>query len=324
MAAFGKHPISLKEAIFVLKLKWRHGFRYVTFTGGEPTMYPDFPKVLRYAKQMGYRTHLITNGNTIANGKYSARILPHLDEVCVSIHGPSAAVMDPITRLKGSFALVERALMNIEASSHETYVVASCILSAGNIDALAATLEYVARYRKVKHFTVANTAPIGGGLHRYAALTVRLGELAKIVPMLKALADKHRLPLRFFGTPACALGSGYQELADDFHWPEVHERVIVQRGRDAAGRVGLMEISTTAHVRERAQTHACEPCAVNDSCAGLFTKYREMFGDGELTPIARRPDPSAASRPRLASPRFQVTAFWPKPEERPSISAKRG
>ncbi len=306
MADFRTHPISLREAVFVLKLKRGQGCESVTFTGGEPTMHPELPLVLRYAKGLGYRTHLITNGNVLANATVSGRILPHLDEICVSIHGASAAVMDPITRLSGSFALVDRALRNIEDSPARLYVATSCIASAGNVGHLSETLAYLAQFKKVKHFTVANVAPISGGEKRYTALALPLARLAEEVPGLALLAGRQGIALRFFGTPPCVLGPEYRHLADDFHWPKIPYRIVVQRGRDASGRIGLVETTTAGHVRERAQTEACRPCALRGTCAGLFREYFVRFGDGELRPVA-----GAVPKEARQLTTFRQTAFWP-------------
>lgn len=49
------------------------GVRYIDFTGGEPTLYPFLPELLRYAKSLGIKTEVTTNG--ISNS------LDHLREI---------------------------------------------------------------------------------------------------------------------------------------------------------------------------------------------------------------------------------------------------
>ena len=66
MRRFRRYPITRRAVERVLKEKREEGFQHVTFTGGEPTLFPRFWQVLRFAKDLGYRTLVITNGSALA------------------------------------------------------------------------------------------------------------------------------------------------------------------------------------------------------------------------------------------------------------------
>ncbi|MBN2384924.1 radical SAM protein [bacterium] len=75
----------------------------VSFTGGEPTLVDYLPEAVAYAKALGMRVNLITNGSLIT--RQSAQILARngLDSAQVSLEGTTAAVHDRITGGRGSF-----------------------------------------------------------------------------------------------------------------------------------------------------------------------------------------------------------------------------
>lgn len=305
MKAFKDHPVSLQEVARVLALKWKEGFRHVTFTGGEPTIYPRFWNVLRCARKLGYATYITTNGNTLAFEGYARKALPYLSEICFSVHGPDAKIHDGATGDKGSFALLHRALQNVEAFSAETYVLVNFVVTPKNIDSLTDTLEFVGQFRKVRHFLVSNLASEGGGKHRYLELAVPLERIGREAPKLAQVADKRGIVLRFFGVPACVLGT-HKRLSNDFHWSP---RATIERGRDRQGRVGLVEIRGWTPTRGRVQTEKCAPCSYRRCCPGIFERYRREFGDGELKPVLSGELPAGlkADHPLQAD---QQTAFW--------------
>lgn len=64
------------------------GGEFVTFTGGEPTMYKDFEDVVIFAHQLGLKVTVLSNGLLWSEEKI-ARIKPYLDEIQFSIDGVS-------------------------------------------------------------------------------------------------------------------------------------------------------------------------------------------------------------------------------------------
>src|ERR1035438_6575877 len=60
--------------------------RKITFVGGEPTLHPALPNLVKYAKDLGLVTAVITNGLTLNPG-YLAKMAGKLDWVGLSIDG---------------------------------------------------------------------------------------------------------------------------------------------------------------------------------------------------------------------------------------------
>lgn len=57
-----KKELDAEEAERLLNQGYAAGVRYIDFTGGEPTLYPDLTRLLRHAKRLGIKTEVTTNG----------------------------------------------------------------------------------------------------------------------------------------------------------------------------------------------------------------------------------------------------------------------
>ncbi len=68
------------------------GFKNIlfSFTGGEPTLWPDFQKFLHHINHYGFRVGLTSNGSVSV--KYWERISSYFDYICLSFHPESADI----------------------------------------------------------------------------------------------------------------------------------------------------------------------------------------------------------------------------------------
>jgi len=94
----------------------------VSFTGGEPTLREDLPEFIAYAKSLGMRTNLITNGYKCADEALVAQLAEAgLDSAQVSLEGPTAEVHDAITKTPGSFDRSIQGIRNLQARGIHTH-----------------------------------------------------------------------------------------------------------------------------------------------------------------------------------------------------------
>ncbi|MGR8933046.1 MAG: radical SAM/SPASM domain-containing protein [Gammaproteobacteria bacterium] len=85
---------------------------FVTFTGGEPLVHPDFFILGRAARERGFSIRIKSNGHMI-RGELARRLKEDINPIQVemSLHGATAETHERQTRVPGSFA---RLLDNIE------------------------------------------------------------------------------------------------------------------------------------------------------------------------------------------------------------------
>lgn len=276
MAAFEAFPVTFGRVARVLREQAERGVEAVHFTGGEPTIHPQFIEILQLAKKLGMRTSIGTIGTRLADPAFAARAVPLLDEALFSLHGPDAATHDAQTRRPGSFDRLGRAMANARAvPGFRTFV--NSVLVRQNADRIEQTVA-LARARGAELLVVSNCTPEGAGEDAYPELTLRLDELRALVPRILDAAGP--MIVRFFGVPACVLGEA-RVYANDLHW---NPRVTFEWTRHP-DRVSLEGLYSWLPDRKRMQPAVCGSCSWNRLCHGVFARYVDLYGSEELRPM---------------------------------------
>ena len=68
----------------IKKLAESKRFRKINFAGGEPTLIPYLPELVKYAKSLGLETSIVTNGSKI-DAEWIKNISPFLDILALSV-----------------------------------------------------------------------------------------------------------------------------------------------------------------------------------------------------------------------------------------------
>ncbi len=128
------HPLPALDVQSLLGEFQALGGEFVTFSGGEPTLYREWRPVMRYARYLGLETMLVTNGIAL-----SAADISFLEEigasVAVSLDGATAAVHDLI-RGDGSFERTLDALFRLTEIGLGPSLTLCFTPSAANCDEL--------------------------------------------------------------------------------------------------------------------------------------------------------------------------------------------
>jgi radical SAM protein with 4Fe4S-binding SPASM domain len=94
----------------------------VSFTGGEPTLRTDLPELIAYAKSIGLRTNLITNGLRSAKQRLVEKLAASgLDSAQVSLEAGDASTHDQVVGLAGAFELTFKGVKNLKAVGIHTH-----------------------------------------------------------------------------------------------------------------------------------------------------------------------------------------------------------
>ncbi|MFC0184680.1 Radical SAM superfamily enzyme, MoaA/NifB/PqqE/SkfB family [Pseudarcicella hirudinis] len=64
----------------------RKGFNAISLSGGEPLMYRELDKVVQFAKSLGMRTGMVSNGMLLGS-EFAGKVLESVDIVAISIDG---------------------------------------------------------------------------------------------------------------------------------------------------------------------------------------------------------------------------------------------
>jgi radical SAM protein with 4Fe4S-binding SPASM domain len=190
----------------------------VSFTGGEPTLRPGLPRLVRHAKGLGLKANLISNGQRLDERLTGELADAGLDSAQLSLEGEDAERHDALVGKAGAFDALWRGLENLRARGVRVHT--NTTLTRRNVGQLEAIVDLAAE-RGLSRLTMNLVIPCGtaGG---DPSLHVRYSEAGPIVLRARARAEARGiqliwyspLPLCLFNTVAEGLGNRGCAAAD--------------------------------------------------------------------------------------------------------------
>jgi MoaA/NifB/PqqE/SkfB family radical SAM enzyme len=114
-----------------LKVQW------IVFSGGEPLMHSDLAGLARWLRGEGIRTTLLTAGLLLE--KYAASVTENIDDVIVSLDGPSD-VHDKVRGIPGAYRRLARGVQALRLHRSDIPVQARCTIQRENVSHLRSTV----------------------------------------------------------------------------------------------------------------------------------------------------------------------------------------
>lgn len=125
----------------------QNGYDQVGFSGGEPTIRPDFVALVAFAREHGFkRIGVTTNGRMLAYRSFTEQAMrAGLDGFTFSLHGADDAVHDRITNSKGALAQAIAGLGHVakvrEEFGLEAHLMNNQIILPDNVDQIREVVE---------------------------------------------------------------------------------------------------------------------------------------------------------------------------------------
>jgi MoaA/NifB/PqqE/SkfB family radical SAM enzyme len=272
--------MSTARAVRELALARRSGAAAVDFGGGEPTLRPDLPELVRAAKLLGYADIGVkTNGLRLCYPEYAAKLLQAgARRLSIPVWGAGPEEHDALCRTTGAFDMMEMGVKNVLDAGGE--VECDVLLTTGTAPRLS---EILSRFSKIgaRRFQLWLFCLFGSAGH-HAELLPRLSAAGRA-----AAAAARRFPRLAISTthiPPCFLGRQARLYAP------ISEQglVIVTPGGSFAAESSPFEAGT--------KPLRCRGCRAYGRCAGVRPEYLERFSSRELAPIGRPHMGSRGSR----------------------------
>jgi len=111
-----ERPLPLSDNLVILRKLKTVGIEGITYAGGEPLLYSELKDLLIYAKGLGIKNNIITNGTLLREGNLDD-YLPYVEKITFSIYSPSPYVNSDIGRGKDHYEHIKRLIPII----HEKY-----------------------------------------------------------------------------------------------------------------------------------------------------------------------------------------------------------
>jgi radical SAM protein with 4Fe4S-binding SPASM domain len=284
--------------------KYEAKIPFFSFTGGEPLLRPDLEELAAYAKSLGLRVNLITNGSLASPERAASLKASGIDSAQVSLESPEAGIHDALTGVVGSWS---RTVAGIKALREAgVSVQTNSTLTTRNRESLARLPALLATLG-VKRFSMNLFIPAGRGLGA-EELFVSYSEAGKTVDEVRR--EAHRAGITFFwysptpyclynpvarglGNKSCAAMDGLihvnprGEILPCSSWPESLGSLVPGPSAEGAGggrsfREIWFSERSSYFKRKRFAPSRCADCGHFVACQGACPLYWSYAGEGEL------------------------------------------
>ena len=302
------------EIIHDLLYARRHGISVVDFSGGEPTVHPDLPKLISEAKALGMeKVCIISNGVRLSNREYLKTLKDAgLDEILFSLHGSNEETHDSITMVSGSFKKISEAMAN--AASEGLSIRSNTVVNRVNYKDLTNICKLLLKFKPVQ----VNFITINDWCFAKHLVDKFMLEYSEMSGMLKKACDILEPDIKAVNVryiPFCFM-DGYERFVcnhrqvpyDLYEWvPGVRTRLEVQNtvwrylgiigyGFTFGGTFrkvfrlswpDLINESVTEALRKwfYVKNKDCRKCRFYELCDGVEKTYAKQFGLNKLIPV---------------------------------------
>ena len=157
----GGERLSLEDYKRILQQARQEGALFLTLTGGEPTLHPDFFSIGIHADNLGYSVRVKSNGYGFTEAfirRLQREVKPY--NVDLSIHGATAATHDAVTAMEGSFARLLQSIRMVQEAGMRVRL--KLPLTRRNEDELEGMFE-LAQSRGIKLDVIPEMSPKDAG-----------------------------------------------------------------------------------------------------------------------------------------------------------------
>lgn len=250
------------------------GITAVDLDGGEPTLYPHFFPLVRFAKEAGYgRISVTTNGRRLADRPFASRfLLSGITNLLISLHGHTPEIHEHHTRRQGSFQQTVQGIRHaVRLKPRRITLAVNTVITGRNAPSISDFFRFV-RDLGVGRVNVQFVTPFGN------AAALPPDDVKGLCRHLAAAKAEWReaLEIELVNAIPCQVAKDFPDLR-----PEVGKHSRDMAFVDASPRNLAAYLET-----KRRKTGACLACEYSVGCAGFY-----VFGEGGRveSPVESRP-----------------------------------
>lgn len=272
----------------------------VSFTGGEPTLLPELPDLICYAKSLGMRVNLITNGTRITKGLARKLADSGLDSAQVSLEGVTAATHDAVVRSPGAYVKTVTAVKYLKAAGIHTHT--NTTITRANLHETADFPAFVKQEFGNDKFSMNLIIPTGSGAID-SQLLVHYYEIGQYLEEILTASEREQVefmwyspvPMCLFNSIVHGLGNKGCSACDGLLSIGANGDVLPCASYDDS--VGnfleqnffeIWQSEKTTMYRQKQLAHEyCQTCEHFAICNGACPLYWRQVGFGELENIIK-------------------------------------
>jgi MoaA/NifB/PqqE/SkfB family radical SAM enzyme len=276
----------------------REGYRSLGFLGGEVTVYPHALEAIRTAKDAGFvRIALCTNGRRLESRELLDRMIDAgVTRVALSIHSHEAGIEDRLCKRPRAFSQKIAAIENLVGAAAagrlpDGFSLNSCVHGA-NFKALKGMAAFF-KGLGVDDIRFNAIRPEHEALMDRSLIPRYDGVVPEILRLILENERRLGMTITFGDFPLCVwpdsflsnlpLARRYIGELRDF---DTHVTVFRTRTGDGAPDRFRWKDRRTDVLKTRPP--ACGRCAARGACEGVWTRYTDIYGTGEIRAIRSR------------------------------------
>jgi pyruvate-formate lyase-activating enzyme len=252
------------------------GRTFVSFSGGEPTLHPELPRLIERAREHGMTAWIQTNAIQLAKPHVLERLVDAGLQGCfVSYHAAEPALSDAMTRAPRTHQRTERGIAAALAAGLR--VELNCVVERVNAAHLPAHAAAIVE-RFVTPFSDNPVRRVSYS-HPCESYDPRHWEDAVVPltvvqpPLIAALRTLLAAGVEVEGVGTCGFPPCLLRAA-----PDLLERGDVLRAM-------APDAQSEGDVSGRVYTPACEHCALRSRCLGMRSEVLRLVGDAGIYPF---------------------------------------
>jgi len=263
-----------KEIKIDLKAAYQNRCKGVVFTGGEVTIRKDLIELIQYAKNLGFKSiQLQTNARMLRYLDFCKELIgAGVNEFSPAIHGHTPELHDYLTRSKGAFFQVIKAIKNLRSLNQ--YIITNSVICKPNYRNLPDMARMLVDL-KVNQFQFAFMHAVGNAEKYYDKLMPRISMAAPFIKKGLQIGIDNKIKVMAEAMPFCTM-EGYEKYCSENYIPATEIRDI-----DCVD----LNFEKTRRTQGKKKFDKCKECIHYNICEGPWKEYQEKKGEEEFVPV---------------------------------------
>jgi MoaA/NifB/PqqE/SkfB family radical SAM enzyme len=250
--------------------------REVVFTGGEPTLHPNFLELVAVAKEIGYSNIQIqTNGRSFFYKDFCKKTIEAgATDFSPSLHGYNAKIHDSLTRVEGSFFQTVKGILNLKELGQK--VAINSVITSKNYKHIPKLAKLFVELG-VDQFQFAFIHLGGEAFSNRDWIVPRKKDVSPYVKKGLEIGLKAGKVVMVEAFPPCLL-EGYEQCSSELFIPE---------GKVFDIDFKVNDYGEYRRTQGKSKGPECPNCKFFKVCEGPWREYSDLFGWSEFKPVLK-------------------------------------
>jgi len=277
VALDGERELTTDEVKSRILLLAKRKAKFITFTGGEPTIRKDLPELIKFAKECGIeKVELQTNGVLLHRRSMVERLVKSgLDVALVSLHSHEEEISEKLTNSKNTFRKTLEGISNLTRLCKNVQI--SHVINSLNYRYLCEFAEFIhERFPKVSYIYFGFVRPNGNAL-KNKWIVPKISDIDLDIYKAFNYCKCNGISFGAEGLPLCYM-QGFEEYSVEI-WRLLSKPVFY------IGTALRSDIHHYVQTTLKKKDERCRCCSLNDICPGVWKEYADIYGTVELFPV---------------------------------------